>query len=108
MVLEVQIIGLGGPYHRFQIALLPSLIMPPFFDFSLSSLLRLMLPATFHLIKLSLLPISYFHPLHCIILQLHLNWLLREKKVISFYAFFFGNLLLMFLLYFKNMDGVAL
>ena len=37
---EVQILGLGGPY---QIALLPSLIMPPFSDLSSSHLLRLML-----------------------------------------------------------------
>ena len=37
---EVQIFGLGGPY---QIALLPSLIMPPFSDLSSSHLLRLML-----------------------------------------------------------------
>ena len=40
VVLEVQILCLGGPY---QIALLPSLIMPPFSDLSSSHLLRLML-----------------------------------------------------------------
>ena len=39
----MQIFGLGGPYHRFQIALLPSLIVPLFFDLSSSHLLMLTL-----------------------------------------------------------------
>ena len=85
VVLEVRIFGLGGPYHWCQIALLPS-IMPPFLD---SSLLRLMLPATLYLIKPSGRVFNLVFP------------------SVAFMPFF-GNLLLMFLLYFKNMDGVAL
>ena len=43
VALEVRIYGLCGPYHRFQIALLHSLTMPPFSDLSSSQLLMLML-----------------------------------------------------------------
>ena len=100
VVLELRIFGLGGPYHRFQIALLPSLIMPLFSDLSSSHLLMLMLARNSYISSNSLSFKSRFS-IRCI--GLHFNRPLREKMVP-----FFCNVLLMFLLYLKTLDGVAL
>ena len=96
----MRIFGLCGPCHRFQIALLHSLTMPPFSDLSSSQLLMLMLARY-----------SSSHQILCAF-----NLVFSSVAMHAFppattgknRVFLFGNVLLKFLFYLKTLDNVAL
>jgi hypothetical protein len=73
-----------------------------FSDLSLSRCLLLFILSSSKPSVLSIL--KFFHPLHRNRISSGYE---GRKKVISFYTFFSGNVLLTFLLYLKNLDGVA-
>ena len=91
---------LGGPYHRLRIALLPSLIIPPFSDLPSYDLLLLTLARYSYISSNPLCFQSRFSSVasNCISTGHY------EKKRFLLFC----NVLLMFPLYLKTLDGVAL